>query len=75
MKKMNKYEKGLHKFVITIMMSVLVWFILQKFFINITLIEFIYIEIAIGIGQFFSIFIKKKAGLIDLDLKKSITNE
>ena len=75
MEKMNKYEKTLHKVVISILMSFLVWFGINSFLVKITLIDFIYIEIAIGFGQFFSTFIKKKAGLISKDVKKKIANE
>ena len=59
--------KRVHKFVISVMLSFIVWSLINFLVVEISLGHFIIIEICIGIGELFSTFIKEKTGLKDPD--------
>ena len=48
---------------ISILLSILVWIIVDKYVIPIGLWEFIFIEIILAFSELFSTFVKEKAGL------------
>ena len=59
-------RKELHKIyriVISILISLLVWSLLKIFGINLSIKDFLIIEISLGIGEFFSNFTKVSLGL------------
>jgi hypothetical protein len=53
----------LHKFIISILLSFIVWSLVNHLVVEISLLHFIIIEICIGIGELFSTFIKEQTGL------------
>jgi len=53
----------LHKFFISILLSFIVWSLVNYLVVEISLFHFIIIEICIGIGELFSTFIKEQTGL------------
>lgn len=55
----------MHSIVLSVLMSFIAWTLVNYFIIAITFIEFVIIEILIGIGELFSIFVKKKFGLLN----------
>jgi hypothetical protein len=58
-------EKRIHNIALSILFSLLVWTIIDIFLIAITFWQFIIIQIAIGIGEVFSTFVKRKFGLFN----------
>jgi len=52
-----------HKFVISILLSFIVWSLVNYLVVEISLWHFIIIEVFIGIGELFSTFIKEQTGL------------
>jgi hypothetical protein len=65
---MTKTDKKIHNFIISVLLSILVWNIVNKYVIPLTLMDFIYIEIIIGISEIFSNFVKEKMGLLTPDV-------
>lgn len=60
---MTKTSRRFHSFMISILLSILVWVIVNKYVVPIGLWDFIFIEIIIAISELFSTFVKEKAGL------------
>ena len=60
---MTKTSIKFHNFIISVLMSILVWAMINQFLISIGLLQFIFIEIIIGISEVITNFVKEKAGL------------
>jgi hypothetical protein len=60
---MTKTSIRFHNFIISVLMSILIWAIVNQFLISIGLLQFIFIEIIIGISEVIVNFVKEKAGL------------
>ena len=58
-------ERKIHNIALSILFSALAWSFVDAFLIAITFWQFVIIEIVIGIGEVFSIFVKKKFNLIN----------
>ena len=65
-------EKKIHSIAISILLSAVAWTVVDAFLIAITFWQFVIIEIIIGIGELFSIFVKKKFGLLNTEDIKEI---
>jgi hypothetical protein len=65
----------IHRALINVLMSLLVWSIVDYFIIPISFWQFVVIEIFIGIGELFSIFVKDKFGILNPDSIKFLSEE
>jgi hypothetical protein len=63
MRELSKTERRVHGFIISCLLSLVVWIIINYSLVKISLFHYIIIEISIGIGELFSIFIKEKIGI------------
>lgn len=62
--------KKLHSFMLTIAFSLFAWFIVNTFIIEISIVQFIIIEVFMAFMELFSTFVKVKTGLEeDTDIK------
>lgn len=68
-------EKRLHSITISILMSLIVWTFVNFCLIAISWWHFIIIEVVIGISELFSIFVKKKFGLLNPEDIKFLENK
>lgn len=65
---MKPSEKKLHRLALAFLMSFIVWILITNFLMEISFLNFIIIQIIIGVGEVFTTFIKEKLGI---SLKKS----
>jgi hypothetical protein len=61
--------KKIHQFIISVLMSALVWSIINIFIFKISFIQYVIIEISAGIGELVIDFIKKKFNIEPLEKK------
>ena len=61
--------KKIHQFIISVLMSALVWSIINIFIFKISFIQYIIIEISAGIGELVIDFVKKKFNIEPLEKK------
>lgn len=61
--------KKIHQFIISVLMSALVWSIINIFIFKISFIQYIIIEISAGIGELVIDFVKKKFKMESLEKK------
>ena len=61
--------KKIHQFIISVLMSALVWSIINIFIFKISFIQYIIIEISAGIGELVIDFVKKKYKMESLEKK------
>ena len=61
--------RKIHQFIIAILMSALVWSIINIFIFKISFIQYIIIEISAGIGELVIDFVKKKYKMESLEKK------
>ena len=62
--------KRLHSFMLTVAFSLIAWFIVNIFIIEISIYQFIIIEVFMAFMEIFSTFVKVKTGLEeDSDIK------
>ena len=59
--------KKIHQFIISVLMSALVWSIINIFIFKISFIQYIIIEISAGIGELVIDFVKKKFNIEPLE--------
>ena len=64
--------KKIHQFIISVLMSALVWSIINIFIFKISFIQYIIIEISAGIGELVIDFVKKK---FNIEPRQKNTNE
>lgn len=57
------------------LISFIVWTIVDTLLFEITLIQFIILQVIVGIGELFSIFVRKKLGLINPKITKYLEQE
>lgn len=53
----------IHRILLSALMTVIIWLIVKIFIVDIKFFDFFSIEILIAIGEFFSNFIKRRAGI------------
>lgn len=53
----------IHRVLLSVMMSLMAWLIVKTFIVDVPFYLYFIIEVIIGIGEFFSNFIRKKAGI------------
>ena len=53
----------IHRILLSALMTVIIWLIVKIFIVDIKFFDFFSIEILIVIGEFFSNFIKRRAGI------------
>lgn len=58
-------EKTIHNIILSVIFSIITWYIVNLYVVQIALKEFIIIEILMAFVQIFSNFVKVKAGLLD----------
>ena len=61
--------RKIHQFIISVLMSALVWSIINIFIFKISFIQYIIIEISAGIGELVIDFVKKKFKMESLEKK------
>ena len=61
--------RKIHQFIISVVMSALVWSIINIFIFKISFIQYIIIEISVGIGELVIDFVKKKFKMESLEKK------
>jgi hypothetical protein len=61
--------RKIHQFIISVLMSALVWSIINIFIFKISFIQYIIIEISAGIGELVIDFVKKKFNIEPLEKK------
>ena len=59
--------RKIHQFIISVLMSALVWSIINIFIFKISFIQYVIIEISAGIGELVIDFIKKKFNIEPLE--------
>jgi len=59
--------RKIHQFIISVLMSALVWSIINIFIFKISFIQYIIIEISAGIGELVIDFVKKKFNIEPLE--------
>jgi len=59
--------RKIHQFIISVLMSALVWSIINIFIFKISFIQYIIIEISAGIGELVIDFVKKKFNIEHLE--------
>ncbi len=64
MAELTEKNKSVHRILISISMSVILWGLINAFLVKISIWHFIIIEICIGIGEIFSTFIKGELGIL-----------
>ena len=61
--------KKIHQFIISVLMSALVWSIINIFIFKISFIQYVIIEISVGIGELIIDLVKKKFNIEPLEKK------
>ena len=52
-----------HRILLSVMLSMLAWCAIRFFVVEINFFQYLLIEIIVGIGHFFTTFIRQKAGI------------
>jgi len=52
-----------HRIILSILLSMLAWCAIRFFIVEISIFQYLFIEIIVGIGHFFTNFIRQKAGI------------
>ena len=58
-------EKTIHNIILSVIFSIITWYIVNLYVVQIALKEFIIIEILMAFVQIFSNFVRVKVGLLD----------
>jgi hypothetical protein len=68
-------ENKIHSILVSFSISIATWLIIDFVLFKITIVQFIILQVIIGIGELFSIFVRKKFGLINPKIAKYLEQE